>query len=276
MASRLGDEIAAANESGIYGFILGGVDPEDWTRQKEIARSRPGFVWPTFGVHPWTVAKLASEAPDGKRVKEAESLLRSELEAARGECVGIGETGLDFHPRFNLSTHPEQMRSFRAHLRLAAEFRLPAVLHIVRAHSQALEILREEAERIEWRNALFPGGRGLVHSFSGDLDQARAYLALGFTPSISAPVITRNSGTAFEKLRRAVVTLRATEFVIETDAPDQPPAGEGGPNRLTSLRRVAETLANLRGGNSEDLLDESTRTLRRIFRLPASFSANDL
>ncbi len=249
-------EIDKARDAGIARFVLGGVDPADWERQRALARTHPGVVYPAFGLHPWFVAAHPAQVDEGL------ARLRAELGKPDRVCVAIGETGLDHHPRFGEGTYPVQARSFRAHLELALEFGLPVVLHIVRAHPPALEILRD-ASRLAGRSF-----RGIVHSFSGDLAQARAYLALGLIPSISAAVITRGSGTAFEKLKAAVVTLGATDFVIETDAPDQPPAGEAGPNRLTNLVRIAEVVAGFRGTTAIEVLDQSTRNVLGIFSPP--------
>lgn len=254
LADSITQDIDSARAAGITRFLLGGVDPADWDRQRALAHSHPGVVYPTFGLHPWFVAGNPTRVDDGL------ARLRAELGKRDRVCVAIGETGLDHHPRFGKETHPLQARSFRAHLELALEFGLPVVLHIVRAHGPALDILRDAT-----REGARPF-RGIVHSFSGDLAQARAYLALGLLPSISAPVIMRGSGTAFEKLRAAVVTLGATEFVIETDAPDQPPTGEKGLNPLTNLVRIAEVVAGIRGTTAAEVLDQSTRNVLEILQ----------
>jgi len=145
------------------------------------------------------------------------------------------------------------------------------VLHIVQAHDRALEILREE-RRAASKAGLPATYHGIVHSFSEGPYYAQAYLELGLTPSISASVITRGKGPAFEKLRHTMVTLSATAFVLETDSPDQPPAGETGMNRPTNLVKVAEAVAKIReskfpGTSSTSLLDQSAENLRRIFSI---------
>lgn len=267
----LAQVLVEAERAGISRFILGGIEPEEWERQKELARAYPERIFPVFGLHPWWVA--TADAGDSER---GLACLRAEAGAVSPRCRAIGETGLDFHPRFSSETHAHQEAVFRAHLRLALETGMPLVLHVVRAHSRALEILAEEQDQ----RIASEGGRpssytGIVHSFSDEPAIARAYLGFGLLPSISAPVITRGSGGAFEKLRQTVVTLAATEFVLETDAPDQPPTGETGVNAPTNLVRVAEAVARIRATKfpaegAGALLDQSAENLRRIFRIEKS------
>ncbi len=258
---NLSEILLDLGRAGISKFILGGVKPEEWGKQKELRKKFPGKFFSSYGLHPWWVAALA----EGGRVREVDqglNLLREELARSPRECIALGETGLDYHPRFSPETHEVQSRVFRSHLELALEFQLPLVLHVVRAHEEALEIMRNALRSIGG------GFTGIVHSFSGDPATARAYLGLGLVPSISAPVLTRKSGSAFEKLRQTVVTLGATEFVLETDSPDQPPAGESGVNHPLTLLRIADEVAALRGLGREQVLDQSSENLRKIFKIP--------
>lgn len=253
--------LAALAQAGISRFVLGGIDPSEWEKQKRLAQVHPGKIFQSFGLHPWWVSAVSSE-----ELSEGLAKLRLELADPERVCLAIGETGLDHHPKFSKDVHPAQAAAFRAHLRLAFEFNLPLVLHIVRAHEEALSILREEGRSASEKGTL--PYSGIVHSFSGDPATARAYLDLGLTPSISAPVLTRGEGSAFEKLRQTVVTLGATEFVLETDSPDQPPAGESGVNHPLTLLRIADEIAVLRHTTREAVLDQSRDTVKRIFRIP--------
>jgi TatD DNase family protein len=254
----LGSFLRDAREAGITRFVLGGLDPEEWERQKSFTREYPGMATLAFGLHPWWVA-TQNESESSSIIDVGLEKLENELKS--GTCKALGETGLDFHPRFSVETHALQENTFRAQLALARRYGIPVILHIVRAHDRALEILRESGG----------GYTGIVHSFSDEPRLARAYLELGLTPSICASVITRGKGSAFEKLKQTVVTLTPAEFVFETDAPDQPPAGESGLNRASNLIRVAEEVAKLRaskypGTSAGTLLDQSRENLERIFK----------
>ena len=109
-----------------------------------------------------------------------------------------------------------------------------------------------------------------MHSFSETTEIAQRYLALGLTLSISGSVITRDSGKAFEKLKRTVLALPMDQIVLETDSPDQPPAGCSGLNEPAHLWRVAEAVGRLKEVSPEVVLETSKKNLIRIFKLGVS------
>jgi TatD DNase family protein len=259
--------LAEAKKAGIKRFVLGGIEPTEWERQKHLKTVYPRCLTLAFGLHPWWVAEQVSIESTSSGLARLAIELANDVPA----CDAIGETGLDFHPRFPESTHAVQERVFREHLRLAIEHRMPLVLHVVRAHDRALVILHEELRDASRGQHPFLY-TGIIHSFSEGPNVAQAYLDLGLTPSISASVITRGKGAAFEKLRQTMVTLSATAFVLETDSPDQPPEGTVGLNRPTNLVLVAAAIAQIRepkfpGTTAATLLDQSADTVRRIFRI---------
>ena len=90
------------------------------------------------------------------------------LESRLDRVVAIGEMGLDHGTTRDPVTRAAQRASFRAQLALARERDLPVVLHVVRAHGAALEVLQSDG---------VPCRGGLVHGFSGSLEVARGYRA---------------------------------------------------------------------------------------------------
>lgn len=251
------DVMGRALERGVVAAIQGGVGPEDWDKQLELVKAWPGRVFPCFGLHPWWVA-----AHSEQEAKQALALLPGYLEGGNSAApaVGLGELGLDFGVKISSEFHPLQEYIFEAQLKLARLMNLPLVLHVVRAHDRALEILKQTG---------VPVRGGIVHSFSETPSVARRYLEMGLVPSISGAVIARGSGKAFEKLRQSVVSLGLDQMVVETDAPDQ---GIGPEflelNEPANLWEVARRVAALKGESAEAVLTRSKRTLIRIFSLP--------
>jgi TatD DNase family protein len=249
---RLEEVLARARDRGVTRFIQGGVGPEDWARQRELSQRFPGQILPVFGLHPWWVA----EHGDG----ELEPAL-TELAQALPGAIALGELGLDYGRRGPTDTHLRQERAFRLQLRLARRTAKPLVLHIVRAHGPAIEILQSEG---------IPPSGGIVHSYSGSAEQAKTYLSLGLGLSVGGPLLRRTAdGKPFEKLQRAVVSIPEDRLLIETDSPDQPPPSrQGGLNEPVTLWEVAAEIARLRGGSAEEWLDRSRDNAARIFGLP--------
>ena len=249
------DVMERARARGIEFHIQGGVGPEDWDQQVEISESYPGQIFPVFGLHPWWVVQH-----DQQVCESALGFLRNYLKSG----VGLGELGLDYGPKIPSGSHALQKMIFEYQLKMAREFALPIILHVVHAHDDALAMLTQFG---------VPKG-GIVHSFSETTEIAQRYLALGLTLSISGSVITRDSGKAFEKLKRTVLALGLDQIVIETDSPDQPPAGVSGHgavlNEPANLWSVAEAVGRLKQVSAEVVLEASKKNLVRIFGLGVS------
>jgi TatD DNase family protein len=240
-----------AQSLGIAHWVLGGVNPQDWNQQVLLNHSHPESFTLSFGLHPWWVATQTAS------VCEA-AFADLEMRFTHGQASVLGELGLDFHERFPHGTHAQQVEFFERQLSLAGKLRLPIVLHIVRAHEPALVLM--EDRKVSYR--------GIVHSFSGDFSTAQRYLRLGLIPSISAAVISRKEGKAFETLRRTVLSLGPNDFVLETDSPDQPPVSEKGQlNRPSNLIQVARWVGEIRGESFESVLNRSSETAQKVFGL---------
>jgi len=182
-----------ARQSGVEAWIQGGVDPEDWTRQAELYGQLGEAFVPVYGLHPWWVASH-SEAEIEIALEKLASILP--------EAKGIGELGLDFGVKHGeTASRLRQQAAFERQLELARSTGKPMVLHLVRSHPEALQILD--------RHGPFPQG-GIVHSFSGSRAAGDAYLALGLTLSVGGGGNTRGF-SKFKKSPRMLATRKDSD-----------------------------------------------------------------
>ncbi len=247
-STRLDAQLEEARRLGIHGWVQGGVDPADWDRQVGLKDRLGPAVVLAFGLHPWWVAN--------QEAAEVEAAFR-QLESRLPVASALGELGLDLHPRHcPKDSLARQSWALEHQLELVKRIPKPLILHVVSAHGEALEILS--------RHHPFPRG-GLVHSFGGSAEVAKAYLDLGFHLSIGGSVTREGS----QKLKKAVVSVPLDRLVLETDAPDQTPelpgVDRGSLNEPRHLIGIAQTVARLREMNPEALLDRSTENLKRLF-----------
>jgi TatD DNase family protein len=245
-----------SQKSGISAWIQGGVDPQDWERQNQLSLRYPGQIFPACGFHPWWVAEHFEKLNGNSSsflAKQMELLRRSLFSA-----IGLGELGLDFSKRWPETTHSAQILMFKAQLKVAIEFELPLILHIVQAHPIALEILKETG--VSSRG-------GIVHSFSSSPEIAQQYVKLGLSLSISGAVTRKG----FESLKRTVIEIPFKHFTLETDCPDQAPVQwlslHGKLNQPASLLEIAQTVAKLRNEEVTTILEESTVRAKQIFQI---------
>lgn len=241
--------IAAAEAAGVTGLLVTGVDAESSRAALTLARTRPGRMWSTAGVHP----HHAADWDDAAREAIARLLTQPEV-------VAVGECGLDLHR--NLAPPAAQERAFHAQLELAAETRKPAFLHQREAHARFLAILREHAIN-----------HGVAHCFTEGPEIAAAYLAHGLHLGITGWLCDERRGDA---LREAVRTAPRERLLIETDAPyliprDLPPEARGGKrvhrNEPRWLAHIAATLAALRDEDPRDVAAYTTANAVRLFGL---------
>lgn len=236
--------LEASEEALVTAWIQGGIGPKDWSQQRKIAKLRPGRVFLAFGLHPWWIASQ----PESQVV----SALK-ELEKKLPEAHFLGELGLDYLPRFEASKNL-QKEAFRLQLLLNENFKKPLVLHVVQAHSEALQILKD-----------FPNQKGLVHAFSEGKEVLKKYLDLGYLISIGGAV-TREG---YKKLKEALKYIPKDRLVLETDAPDQTPHLPGltkeSRNEPRYLIGIARSVAEIRKSETaEELLESSSHNLRAL------------
>lgn len=208
--------IARARAAGVGKFVIPAVARSNFGKVLEICGSDPA-CYPALGVHPMYVDDAAIEDVD---------ILRSRAL----EAVAVGEIGLDFF--VENYDREKQIRYFEAQLKVAKEFDLPVLLHIRRAQDTVLSCLRKIRVK-----------GGIAHAFNGSLQQAEEFIKLGFKLGFGG-AMTYERAT---KIRFLAATLPLDALVLETDAPDMPPAFIGkARNSPEYLPEIAEVLAKLR------------------------------
>jgi len=236
--------IARATDAGVAQIIsvgaIGAIENDRLT--VEIAE-RHENIFAVVGVHPHDAKDCT---PD--RIAQLREL------AASKKVLAIGESGLDFH--YMHSPVDEQEASLRAHLALAAELELPIVIHCRDAEDRLVEIVRETG---------IPPRGGVIHCFTGDINAAREFLALGFSISFSGIITFKNSAP----IREAATIIPDDRVMVETDAPYLAPEPyRGKRNEPAYVTRTLEMLANLRRVDATALGAQVVANASRVFRLP--------
>lgn len=236
----------AAREKGITRWVQGGIGPKDWKQQASLKAKYGDCILTCFGLHPWWVAQHSE-----KELEDGLTLLKEEI----GGADALGELGLDGMEKFSDSFSRQRVALERQLLLLKSVPR-PVVLHVVKKHAETVEILTNH------RDLQF---RGIVHSFSGNLTDAKKYYDLGFLISISGTV-TRPGNSA---LKEVIQHFPLTALVIETDAPDQPPYEKDGvrlkSNPPANLYQFASCVGEIKGCTAATVLDQSKENLGKIF-----------
>lgn len=256
-AEFLGEEDALAQRAaalGVAQIVIPSVDRSSFERVAALAQRHPNGSY-ALGIHPMFVPQAADADLDALR---ATLLARSSDQ----KLVAMGEIGMDFYlPEFTQSPLRErQTHFFVEQLKLAREFDLPVLLHVRRAQDEILKHLRR----------IRPPG-GIAHAFNGSMQQAQAFIDLGFKLSFCGTFTFERA----QQLRRLATTLPLEAIVIETDSPDLAPAWvTDRRNTPEQLPRIGEALAALRGIEPADLAAAtSANALAALPRLAALMQA---
>ena len=132
--------------------------------------------------------------------------------------LAIGEIGLDTFT--DVMKQPDifakQQRFFSAQLDMAVAHQLPVMLHIRKAHAEALALLKAhdyDAHKLG----------GIAHSFSGGVQEATAFAKLGFKLGVTGQITNPNAKKLRLAIQAAVDSYGIDCLVIETDCPDMMP-----------------------------------------------------
>ncbi len=212
--------------------------PGDFGHALEVSRSAPDFFSATMGIHPHDAAKATEEDFDA-----LEKLCR------KPEIVAVGEAGLDYY--YDRSPRELQIAAFRKQCALAVAVDKPLVVHVRDAHLRCQEILR--SQRVQ---------RGVIHCFTGDVNEARRYLDLGLYLSISGIVSYQKTDALQEAVRYAPLD----RLLVETDSPYLAPVPyRGRKNQPAYVAEVAKKLAELKGMAVEDVALATSRNSAALF-----------
>lgn len=230
--------LVAARARGIGHFVNIGVERESFPQVLAFAEAHDD-VSCTVGTHP-----LYDGIHD-------ESIEWMRAVATHPKVIALGETGLDYH--YKPETAEAQRKSFRAHIRLARELKLPIIVHTRAAQDDTLQILREESAH---------ECGGVLHCFTESYEMASAAIDLGFYVSFSGILSFRNA----TDLRACAAKLPADRLLVETDAPWLAPVPYRGKTNVPAyVVEVAECLAQVRGVSVDDIAATTTENFRRLF-----------
>lgn len=238
---KIQDELTLAAELGVAKMNVVGFD--ELTIKKSLDLSEKFHnIYSTIGWHP---TEAASYTP------KVEQMIVSHLRDKK--VVALGEIGLDYH--WMTASKEKQEEVFRRQIALSKEYNLPFVVHTRDALEDTLAIIESEG--------VGPAG-GIMHSYSGSLEMAERFVALGMMISFSGVVTFKKA----LDIQEAATNLPLDKILVETDAPYLAPVPKRGKqNRTAYTRYVVDKIAELRGMTSEDLARATFDNAMRIFKI---------
>lgn len=255
------DEVIKRTLAEDVWMINVGTKHETSLKAVEIARQYDKGVYAAVGLHPMYAAaefvKLKTDPDEGEfLIKEQEfdkEKYRDLILQGKENVVAIGEIGLDYYYKPKSSEKlklfkEKQKRIFLEQLELAKEFNLPLILHCRVAHDDLIEILSKEL-----------GLKGVVHCFTGTVEQAQKYIAMGFYIGMNGIIFKLS-------LDEVVKSVPLENMVVETDCPYLTPTPElGKRNEPLFIKHTINKIAELKGVSSDAVCKKTTENARNLF-----------
>ncbi|MBX8489518.1 TatD family hydrolase [Pseudomonas cichorii] len=230
---------------GVERMVVLGVYQRNWQRLWDLTLEHPA-LYAAFGLHPVYIDEHRPE-----HLTELGDWLNRHK--GHPQLCAVGEIGLDYY--VENPDRQNQQQVFEAQLQLAADFDLPALLHVRRSHADVIATLKRHRLRRS----------GIIHAFAGSREEAREYIRLGFKLGLGGAATWPQA----LRMHRIIAELPLESIVLETDSPDMAPAMY--PNQRNSpqhLPDISRALAGLLKVSPEDLAQVSTRNACELFGWP--------
>ena len=197
------------------------------------------FIYAAVGVHPSDTEELDEEKIAWmKEVSEKEKV------------VAIGEIGLDYY--WPEPDREIQKKWFIRQMELAQEVNLPVIIHSRDAAQDTIEILKQFR------------ANGVIHCYSYTKESAKEFLKMGYYFGIGGVLTFKNA----RKLKEAVMEIPMDRILLETDSPYlAPEPNRGKRNNSAYIRYVAEKIAALKGLTYEEVVEQTEKNARKMYRL---------
>lgn len=226
--------------------IVPSVNVGNWQAVLKLAQ-KFSQIHPALGIHPCFLDNAQHSDIDDLALL-IEQHLKPQPDQAK--VVAIGECGLDF----TLDNVDQQRFYFTEQIKLAEQFKLPLIIHHRKSNDIVLAFLRK----------FKPQYGGVIHAFSGSMQQAEQYIDLGFKLGIGGTITYDRA----QKTRDVVRQVPLTSLVIETDAPDMPIFGrQGSRNSPEFLGEIFTVLTLLREESATEIEQQLQRNTEQLFGL---------
>lgn len=232
--------IQRALDKGIERFYLPAIDSETHEKMLALEAEYPNQIISMMGLHPCSVKTESWE--------EELQIVKNYLD--QRDFAAVGEIGIDLY--WDQSTLDIQIKAFEQQIDWAIDRDLPIVIHTRSSFDEVFEVLEKKKH---------PKLRGIFHCFSGDLQQAKHAIDLGFILGIGGVVTFKNG-----KIDQFLSEIPLDKIVLETDSPYLAPVPfRGKRNESAYVELVAGKLVDIYQIPFEEIDRITTENALKLF-----------
>lgn len=247
-ANDLPDVLDRAGKADLARMLVPGIDVVTSAEAVRLAEEHP-FIYAAVGMHPNHASGWTPQTRD-----ELFELSK------HPKVVAIGEIGLDYyrdHTPWEL-----QNVAFKEQLALAAERRLPVIVHNRQSSADLYPILISWQERLAEQAHPLADHPGVLHSFQGSQEEAMQAVSHHYMLGISGPITFPNSG----EMQALIPALPLSNILLETDAPYLAPVPfRGKRNEPAHVVYIAGKIAELTRRDAGRIAETTTQNAANLF-----------
>lgn len=236
--------VAASTANGVTGILGCASTVPDSEMLFRAAEAIPELYF-AAGIHPHEAENYEENAEIFCRFSESEKFR------------AVGEIGLDFY--YDFADRRKQISVFEKMLESALELNLPASIHCRDKEDS------QEAYQIAWallRDFSASGGRFVIHSYSGTLQNMERFASLGSWFGVNGMITFRKA----DNIRLLAAAYPEDKILLETDSPYLAPVPHRGKeNTPAYIPLIAEVLAQVRGTSLEEISSLTNRNAGSLF-----------
>lgn len=239
-----------ARQAGVGRILLPAIDKESYDRQETLAASDTTLFRQMMGLHPSSV---------NENYLEDLGIARQRLFDSPDKYVAVGEIGLDLY--WDTSYREQQKWVLEQQVRWALELNKPIALHVRNGKSDMENAYQEVFALLE--RCGDSRLRGVMHCFSGTMDDALRAVGMGFMLGIGGVLTYKKS-----LLPDIVRAIPLESLLLETDSPYLAPVPyRGKRNESAYVRAVAEKLAEVKNIDIETVEKITTANANTLFNI---------
>jgi TatD DNase family protein len=235
------EAVQRAVDVGISHLYMPNIDDKSLVSLLQMVYDYPEYISPMIGLHPTEV---------GTDYLSKLEAMKALLQPGH-PFVGIGEVGMDLY--WDKTFRKEQMEAFSLQTAWAVQQHLPVIIHSRKAFDETISIIKEH---------YVPGLKGIFHSFTSSIEEARKMLAFNnFYLGINGVVTFKKA-----KISEVLTHIPLERIVLETDCPYLTPEPyRGRRNESSYLIYTLKKVAEVYGCTPERVAEVTTANAEKIF-----------
>lgn len=235
----INDVLERSFEHGVKKIYMPNIDHTSIDDMMEVESKYPDNCIAMMGLHPCSVQKGFE-----KELYLVEEWLEKRNFAA------VGEIGTDLY--WEKAYWPEQQEAFKIQVEWAKRHKLPIVIHCRESIDETIELV-ETLKTDELT--------GVFHCFSGNLEQAKKIIELGFYLGFGGVATFKNGD-----LDTVIPHVGLEHILLETDSPYLAPVPHRGKrNEPAYIPIVAKKIATLKEMPLDEIALKTTANALKLF-----------